>query len=60
MKRRRISAPYVPVLKSKDGKWVRLKDVLRLWGYKVSAARQSAFYGTVRNFPDIPPAPSIS
>ena len=58
--RRRRSLAYVPVLKTKDGKWMRLKDVLRLWGYKASAARQSAFYGTVRNFPDIPPAPSIS
>lgn len=55
---RRVTLSYVPILQDEDGRWYRLEDLVRLWGYDISKVRKGAFIGHEKNYEDVPPSPT--
>ena len=55
---RRVTLSYVPILQDADGRWYRVEDLVRLWGYSIDKVNKQAFVGHEKNFEDVPPVPT--
>lgn len=55
---RRVTLSYVPILQDADGRWYRVEDLVKLWGYSMDKVNKQAFVGHEKNFEDVPPPPT--
>ena len=54
---RRKTQSYVPVLQDVDGRWYKLNDLMRIWGYDIAKVNKGAITGHEKYFQDVLPKP---
>lgn len=52
---KRKSAPYIPIFQDEHGRYFKLDDIQKQWGYKLDDLNNSALVNPQKSFADCPP-----